>query len=173
MLDDVELKRPWSKLLNTGGKAGTLLGPLESAGKLFNEYLTQNKWYSGPEVTDEGMTALAASLTAWKAERYLKDKERGYDRSPVVQAGRALEAAGSAYTAYRLQMGDGSMVAYAPAVGGITLGALSEYVLGPVHEKYDSRYDSPLSEDAEEIMDALKQGTSPEKLLEEHRGESE
>lgn len=173
MLDEIKLKEPWDKLINAGGKAGTLLGPLESAGRLFHEYVAQNEWYSSPEVTDEGMTALAASLTAWKAERYLKDKERDYDRSPLVQFGRGLQSAGTAYTAVRLQMGDENYIAYAGAAGGITLGALFEYVIGPAIENFSSKYNPPLSEDAEEILDDLEQGKNPEEILEGKRRTSD
>ncbi len=122
--------------LDKVGIAGILLGPAETASRL-----AVSGRYTGSEA-NEGMGVLTAGLAAWNAAKYMNERENEVNRSPLVHAGRALEIAGAASTEGILLTGaiENPYRAFAPAVIGVTVGPLLEYVAGPIHEMISKKH---------------------------------
>jgi hypothetical protein len=122
--------------LDKAGAAAVLLGPAETAGQLA---ISGN--YTGPSQLYPGMGVLTAGLGAWNAAKYVDEHNTGRKRSPLVHTGRAIEIAGAATTEGLLINGEGNIFRiYAPMAIGIPIGALLEYVAGPVHERFSNKY---------------------------------
>lgn len=125
--------------LDKAGITAILLGPAETAARL-----AIGGQYTGTEA-NEGMGILTAGLTSWNAAKYLKEREQGLTRSPLVHLGRALEVGGTASTEGILLSGaiDNPYRAFAPAAISIPAGAFLEYVAGPIHEMITGKFRNP------------------------------
>ncbi|MCX6815767.1 MAG: hypothetical protein NT120_02865 [Candidatus Aenigmarchaeota archaeon] len=123
-------------LLDAVGVAGTVGGPGESALRILID-----GGYKGRYQLDEGMGVLPAALLAWNSAKWIDEKSRGVERSPLVNLGRAMEIAGPAATEYKLLAnGPGDVIYdFIPAIAGVVVGPILEYGLGPLHEKFSSK----------------------------------
>ena len=74
--------------------------------------------------------------------KYVGERSSGRKRSPLVHLGRALEVAGTAKTAADLQFGTVTDIyrTFGPAALGCAIGAMLEYGLGPIHERFSPKY---------------------------------